>query len=156
MVVCALRDLNIASGYFVKPSKIFGFILPLGSRQCSQIGRQYGINNEAAIAIQFKLNGKLIAALPWILYSSLIWGYMYSPKAWCKFFFCLHHTGAMMESGPKFPDVIISPRTRLVSSHRVSHSIGSITTTKCWLAQREMRTNVDGILCPINAVKINT
>ena len=41
-----------------------------GNRQgeCPQIGQQYGIKNKAAIALQCKLNGKLIAALlftPW-------------------------------------------------------------------------------------------
>ena len=39
-------------------------------RQCPQIGRQYGIKNKAAIAWQCKLNGKLIAVLLFIPYSS--------------------------------------------------------------------------------------
>ena len=43
--------------------------------QCPQIGRQYGIKNKAAITLQCKLNGKLIAALLFIPYSSLISGY---------------------------------------------------------------------------------
>ena len=40
--------------------------------QSPQMGRQYGIDNEAAIALQCKLNVKLIAAVPFILYSCLI------------------------------------------------------------------------------------
>ena len=41
-------------------------------RQCPQIGQQYGIKNKAAIAVQCKLNGNLIAALHFILNSSPI------------------------------------------------------------------------------------
>ena len=41
--------------------------------QCPDIGRQYGMKNKAAIGFQCKLNGELIAALIFILYS--IWGY---------------------------------------------------------------------------------
>ena len=39
------------------------YSLKLGIWQCAQIGRQYEIKNKAAIALQCKLNGKLIAAL---------------------------------------------------------------------------------------------
>ena len=42
--------------------------------QCPQIGQQYGIENKAAIALQCKSNVKLIAALLFIPYSSLISG----------------------------------------------------------------------------------
>ena len=41
--------------------------------QYPEIGRQYEIKNKAAIAFQCKLNGKLIAALLYILYSIIIW-----------------------------------------------------------------------------------
>ena len=42
-------------------------------RPCLQIGQQYGIiKNKAAVALQCKLNGKLIAALLFNLYSSLV------------------------------------------------------------------------------------
>ena len=41
-------------------------------RQCPEIGQQYGTKNKAAFALQCKLNGKLIAALLFILYISLI------------------------------------------------------------------------------------
>ena len=40
-------------------------------RQYSLIGRQYGIINKAAIALQCKLNVKVIAAMFFILYSIL-------------------------------------------------------------------------------------
>ena len=42
-------------------------------RQCPQIGRQCGIKNKAAIAIQCKSNVKLIVAVLFIPHSSVIW-----------------------------------------------------------------------------------
>ena len=41
---------------------------------CPQIGRQYGIKNKAAIALQCKSKDKLIAALVFITCTCLIWG----------------------------------------------------------------------------------
>ena len=56
--------------------------------QCIQIGRQYEIKNKAAIAFQCKLNGKIIAALLYILYTCLIWGYSQATPEPCS---CTYH-----------------------------------------------------------------
>ena len=48
----------------VRFSIIFSHFVIL--RQCPQIGQQYGVQNKAAIALQCKLNGKLIAAFGFI------------------------------------------------------------------------------------------
>ena len=59
---------NCPSFHLIKISDI-GFL-----RQCSQIRWLYGIKKKAAIASQCKSNGNPIAALFFVLYSSLIWG----------------------------------------------------------------------------------
>ena len=52
--------LSKMADYHVRYSPIYSLLL---SRQSPVIGRQYGIKNKATIALRWKLNGKLIAAL---------------------------------------------------------------------------------------------
>ena len=64
------RTIKICSSFVLRR-----YSISYTNRQCPQIEWHYRIKNKAAIALQCKLNGKLIAALLFIPYSSLIWGY---------------------------------------------------------------------------------